>query len=53
MKQPFLVILDLPEGSNADLTAEQIKVRLADADWGLKWVIPVQRTDGVPAGALT
>jgi hypothetical protein len=51
MKQPVLVILDVPEGTNLDQLGRDVEMDLRDAGRTVQWAIPVQRTDGVPATA--
>jgi hypothetical protein len=53
MRQPVLVILDIPEDTNLDIMAKDMELTLQDRGYQVKWAIPVQRTDNVPAGAMT
>jgi hypothetical protein len=53
MKQPVLVILDIPEDTSLDTLGKNVEVALRDEGYTVQWAIPVQRTDGVPAGAIT
>jgi hypothetical protein len=53
MRQPVLVILDVPEGTDIDTLGRSVKQTLRGNGYRVRWVIPVQRTDGVPAGMVT
>ena len=48
-----MVILDVPENANLDITAKDMELTLQDRGYKVQWAIPVQRTDSVPAGAIT
>jgi hypothetical protein len=53
MQQPFMVILDTDPDANLDITAKNMELALQDRGFRVKWAVPVQRTDKVPAGAIT
>lgn len=48
-----MVILDIQEDTNLDITAKDMELALQDRGYKVQWAIPVQRTDNVPAGAIT
>jgi hypothetical protein len=53
MQQPVLVILDVDPGTNLDIVAKDMELTLQDRGYRVKWAVPVQRTENVPAGAIT
>ena len=53
MKQPVLVVLDVPEGTGMDTLGKDIEQTLRNRGYAVQWAIPVQCTDEVPAGAIT
>jgi hypothetical protein len=53
MRQPVLVVLDVPEGTNLDILGKDMEHTLRNRGYTVQWAIPVQRTDGVPAGMIT
>lgn len=52
-RQPVLVILEVPDDTDLDQLGRALEMDLRDAGRNVKWAIPVQRTDGVPAGMMT
>jgi hypothetical protein len=52
MKQPLLVVLEVDDDTNLDQLGRDVEMDLRDAGRNVKWAIPVQRTDNVPAGAI-
>lgn len=56
MRQPVLVVMNVPEGTDLDKLGEDVAGVLRNADrraWGVEWAVPVQRTDEVPAGMVS
>lgn len=51
-RQPVLVVLEVPDDTNLDQLGRDLEMDLRDAGRNVKWAIPVQRTDNVPAGAF-
>ena len=49
MKQPILILLEVPEDTNLDQLGRDVEMNLRDAGRQVRFAIPVQRTDGVPA----
>jgi hypothetical protein len=52
MKQPVLVVLEVPEDTTIDLLGPDIEQTLRNRGYKVQWAVPVQRTDGVPAGMV-
>lgn len=52
-RQPVLVILEVPDDTDLDQLGRALEMDLRDAGRNVKWAIPVQRTDNVPAGMIT
>jgi hypothetical protein len=53
MKQPVLVLLEVPEATVLGPLGADVEQTLRNRGYRVEWAIPVQRTDGVPAGAIT
>lgn len=55
MRQPVLVVMDVPVGTDLDQLGKDVEgvLRNSGSAWGVEWAIPVQRTDEVPAGMIT
>ena len=57
MKQPVLVVLDVPDQEPntfaPDLLGRALEEDLRSLGYKVQWAIPVQRTNGVPAGMIT
>jgi hypothetical protein len=53
MKQPVLVILDVPEGTSLNTLGMDVEQALRNRGYTVQWAIPVQRSDEIPAGAIT
>jgi hypothetical protein len=52
MRQPVLVVLDVDPDTDMDQLGRGIEMELRDAGRKVQWAVPVQRTDGVPAGMV-
>lgn len=53
MKQPVLVVLDVPEGTDVNTLGMDLELTLRNQGYSVRWAVPVQRTETVPAGAVT
>jgi len=52
-KQPVLLTLRIWDDTDLNRLGEVLEEDLRKAGWDVEWAIPVQRTDGVPAGMVT
>lgn len=53
MKQPVLLVMNVPEGADLSKLGPELERELRGLGHDIEWAMPVQRTDGVPAGAVT
>lgn len=53
MKQPVLLVMEVPEGTDLNQLGPALERDLRGLGHTIQWAIPVQRTDGVPAGMIT
>lgn len=54
MKQPLLVILEVPDGTDVDSLESDVhdKLRFSEGRWCVLAAVAIHRTDGVPATAV-
>lgn len=53
MKQPVLLVMNVPDGTDLSKLGPLLEGELRGLGHDVQWAIPVQRTDNVPAGAIT
>ena len=53
MRQPVLLDMSVPDGTSVNDLGRKLERQLRGLGWDVKWAIPVQRTDGVPAGMIS
>lgn len=53
MRQPVLVIMNVPENTHRDTLGKTIEGELRDLGHDVEWAIPMDYTLDVPEGAIT
>jgi hypothetical protein len=55
MKQPILVVMEVPEGTDVTALGTQVhdELRLSGQPWEVLWTVPLHYTIDVPEGAIS